>query len=59
MPLDYVFPEGLELEWDIERVIDFLNKCKLPFRRRKEVLVEICKMRDIWLTAEMVKNLRG
>lgn len=59
MPFTDVFPPGFEMDWDIERVIDFLNKCNLPHRRRKEVLVEICKMRDIPLTAEMVKQLEG
>lgn len=59
MPFEDVFPEGFELDWDIERVIDFLIRCNLPHRRRKEVLVEICRMRDIPLTAEMVKRLGG
>lgn len=59
MPFTDVFPEGFEEDWDIERVIDFLTRCNLPHRRRKEVLVEICKIRDIPLTAEMVKGLGG
>lgn len=58
MPFTDVFPEGFEEDWDIERVIDFLKKCDLPHRRRKEVLIEICRMRDLPLTADMVKALK-
>ena len=58
MPFTDVFPQGFEKDWDIELVIDFLKKCDLPHRRRKEVLIEICRMRDLPLTADMVKALK-
>lgn len=59
MPFEDVFPPGFETDWTMDNVINFLIALTIPWKRKKEVLIEICKVRGLRLTKEMVERLRG